>query len=173
MSGLVRLSDGKDVIVRYVTAVDETSLFNMFSSMRGELVWSWPPYTRDRIRGWMQSLDTIHVGAEWGSQMAGYAAVSLSTQPRRRGVGQIEFYVHPSFQKEGLGTILVKELLEAVAARRIRKVNADVPAENKAALRLLQKVGFQHEGVRKEAYYGVDEVYHDLVLMGVTLKVDL
>lgn len=173
MSGLVRLADGKDVIVRYVTAVDEGALFTMFSAMRQELTWSWPPYTRDRIRGWMQSLDTIHVGAEWGSQMAGYASISLSTTPRRRGVGQLEVYVHPSFQRAGLGGVLVREVLEAAAARGVRKVNAEVPAENQAALKLLQRSGFQYEGTRRESYFGADNAYHDLILMGIILKTAL
>jgi RimJ/RimL family protein N-acetyltransferase len=51
----------------------------------------------------------------------------------------------------------------------MHRIELTVVKENKIALHLYKKFGFQIEGVSKDAFYGHDDRYHDIVNMGLIL----
>ena len=64
---------------------------------------------------------------------------------------------------------MMEESINLARDRGLHRIGLSVVADNKPAVRLYEKVGFQHEGVRKQAYYGEDGQYHDMVEMGIVL----
>lgn len=63
-------------------------------------------------------------------------------------VGEIGIAVHPDFQRKGIGTKLLKSSMDLAKTRRFKRLEADILAHNKAMRRLVEKMGFQLEGVR-------------------------
>jgi len=51
----------------------------------------------------------------------------------------------------------------------LNRIEADAAAENAGSIRVLEKVGFQREGVQHEQYFEWDE-FHDLVLFALLKK---
>lgn len=42
--------------------------------------------------------------------------------------------------------------------------------DNDAAVRLYKRFGFKIEGTMKDAYYGTDEKYHNMLVMGLLIQ---
>ena len=64
---------------------------------------------------------------------------------------------------------MTEQLLQLAKDDKMHRIELHVVAENKSALGLYRKFGFQVEGVSKDKYYGHDNNYHDLVIMGLIL----
>lgn len=72
--------------------------------------------------------------------------------------------VAPDFQGEGLGRILVQHMLKCAASKGADRVFLEVRPSNRVAIRLYESMGFQHIGLRRGYYPGVDGREDALVL---------
>jgi len=57
-------------------------------------------------------------------------------------------------------------LLFAFHELNLNRVELEVFEDNLRAIRCYEKIGFQHEGTRRKAFFR-DGIYHDVVLMGI------
>ena len=53
----------------------------------------------------------------------------------------------------------------------VHRISAHVVADNKAVVHSYQKLGFTHEGILRDSYFGQDERYHDELVMGYVFQV--
>jgi [ribosomal protein S18]-alanine N-acetyltransferase len=60
--------------------------------------------------------------------------------------------IHPDFQGQGLGKLLLGNLLEEAEKRNLERATLEVGENNKKALNLYQKFGFKEAGRRKKYY---------------------
>ena len=167
----VTLKDDREVLLRFLTADDKERLFGMFSSMsETALEWSMAPYALEDIERWIGSLPTlIALVAEYQGKIVGWASIHKFPRPRRKGVGDLAIYLHQDFHNVGLGTAITERLLQLAKNEKMHRIELTVVAENKFALLLYEKFGFQIEGVSKKAFYGHDNKYHNIVNMGLIL----
>jgi len=165
----VRLKDGRDVRVRFLNLEDKEKLVEMFASMSNEaLEWGMPPYTREVIERWMSNIQNlIPLVAEHNSRIVGYAWIYKFVHPRRKGTGDLAMYLHQDFQNLGLGTAMLKHLLELAKRGGMHRISLHVVADNKIAVHFYEKFGFKVEGVMKDSYLGADGKYHDEIAMGI------
>ena len=70
--------------------------------------------------------------------------------------------VHPRCRSRGVGTRLLRFLLEFAASQRCREVTLEVRPSNAAALGLYRKAGFQQVGRRKNYY---SDTHEDALVM--------
>jgi RimJ/RimL family protein N-acetyltransferase len=168
----VILKDGRKLALRFLTVNDKERLFQMFSSMSDEaLEWSAAPYTMEGIERWTKNLSSmIALVAEFHGKIVGWASIYKPPQSRKKGIGDLAIYLHQDFHDAGLGTAMTKQLLRLARNEEMHRIELTVVKENKIALRLYEKFGFQIEGVSKDAFYGQDGRYHDIVNMGLILK---
>lgn len=83
-------------------------------------------------------------------------------------VGEIGIAVHPSFQRKGIGTQLLKSCVDLAKTRRFERLEADTLTHNKAMKRLLDKMGFKLEGVRSKRVKR-DREYYDEACYGLLI----
>jgi RimJ/RimL family protein N-acetyltransferase len=167
----VTLKDGREVRLRFLTADDKEKLFRMFSSMSEKaLEWSGAPYTMDIILRWINNIQNlIPLVAEYHNRIVGYAVIAKSPFPRKKGIADFAVYLHQDFHNVGLGTAMTERLLQLAKNEKMHRIELTVVKENKTAIRLYEKFGFQIEGLSKDAFYGQDGKYHDIVNMGLIL----
>ncbi|WP_436925321.1 GNAT family N-acetyltransferase [Halosimplex amylolyticum] len=85
----------------------------------------------------------------------------------QRGSVEIGYWIAPDHQGNGYATAAAERLVEyCFAERRLHKVDARVLAFNDGSRRVLEKVGFESEGRRRDEYY-VDGEYVDAELYGL------
>lgn len=158
-------------MLRFLKADDKDGLFQMFSSMSEKaLEWSMAPYAMDNIERWISNLPTlIALVAEYQDKIVGWASIYKSSHPRWKGLGELGIYLHQDFHNIGLGTAMTERLLQLTKKEKMHRIELTVVEENKIALRLYENFGFQIEGVSKDAFYGQDGKYHNIVNMGLML----
>ena len=168
----VKLKDGREVTIRFLTANDKEALFQMFSSMSSEaLKWSMAPYTMEVIQRWINNIkNLIPLVAEYNNRIVGYASIYKFQHPRRKGIGDLAIYLHQDFHNVGLGTAMMKKLLQLAKEHKMHKLELYVVEDNKAAVALYKKFGFKIEGISKDSFFGSDGKYHNMIHMGLLLK---
>ncbi len=79
-------------------------------------------------------------------------------------------FVKPHIQGRGIGSKLMKNTLEKAAQiNHLQQINLDVNAENQAAIRLYEKMGFIAFGREKNALFVNNKMY-DTILMSKIIK---
>jgi len=74
-------------------------------------------------------------------------------------------YLEPPFQGQGIGTRALRFLETEARSRGYLRMECMVAATNPGAIRLYQRLGYEKEGVKKQAFR-LNNSYEDLVLMG-------
>jgi RimJ/RimL family protein N-acetyltransferase len=147
------------------------ALISMYAGLSQEsLMWSMPPYNRQRIERWTSNLESsIILIALDNGKIVGHLQISKGPSPRFREMGDLFIYLHQGHQNVGLGAALMREGIRIAKEQRMHRVELTVVADNHRAIKLYEKVGFQREGLKRENYLGEDGRYHDEIIMGIIL----
>lgn len=156
------LRDGTAVLLRPVRPTDEELLGELFYGCSEQsiyerffmLVRSQPHSVRQRL-----------VNVDYKSEMALVALVNEGERERLIGVGRwgldastsladVAFLVQDGYQGRGLGTLLLRRLMEIAREQGIRGFTADVLAQNHRMLELF------HESGCELSTHPVDNTYH-------------
>lgn len=103
-------------------------------------------------------------------------AITLRGQPQVIGLCGYNFWLRQDYRasigydlaRPHWGKGIMTEALRAVIAfgfgqMALNRIEADTSAENYASARVLEKLGFQREGIQREQYFEGGE-FHDLIL---------
>ena len=99
--------------------------------------------------------------------------IDLRANVRRRIKHRASFgmSVLPDFRSEGIGRILLEQLIEfAKQNEDIKKLELGVIEKNISALRLYESLGFQEEGRSLKGFYSDKGEYLDEILMELWVK---
>jgi L-phenylalanine/L-methionine N-acetyltransferase len=168
----VRLKDDREITLRVLKLDDKNRLLDLFSTMSEKaLEWGMPPYTKETIDRWLSNIEKlIPLVAVYEEQIVGYATIYKHVHPRARGVGDMGIYLHQDFHSVGLGTIMSEIVLSIAKNQGYHRIGLHVVEDNIAAVNLYKRLGFIIEGVLKDAYFGADEEYHNMLVMGKILR---
>jgi RimJ/RimL family protein N-acetyltransferase len=158
--------------LRLLKLEDRDRLLHLFSTMSDKaLEWGMPPYTEETIDRWISNIERlIPLIAVYQDQIVGYATIFKHIHPRERGVADLGIYLHQDFQSVGLGTIMSEMILTVAEEQGLHRIGLHVVEDNTAAMKLYKKLGFKVEGTLVDAYYGADEKYHNMLVMGVVFQ---
>ncbi|TFG29278.1 N-acetyltransferase [Candidatus Thorarchaeota archaeon] len=165
----VRLKDEREVILRLLEISDRDRLVHLFSTMSDKaLEWGMPPYSEITIDRWLSNLERlIPLVALFQDRIVGYAAIFKHVHFRERGVADLGIYLHQDFHGVGLGTVMSETLLSIAEEQGLHRICLHVVEDNRAAVSLYRKLGFVVEGTMRDAYYGADNTYHNMLVMGI------
>lgn len=106
--------------------------------------------------GFVVGLEDAGWIAEVDGRAAGLFALKINWRMQTATVG---YHLDEALHGQGLGTNLLRSGLSMVWERSpLRKVTATIHAENLASKRVVEKLGFVHEGTRKGEWLLHDEV---------------
>jgi len=89
--------------------------------------------------------------ARLDGEMVGYAQGHRFSMPYEDHVGDIEVIVHPEYQRRGIGYELLKAGVNLMRDKGFKRLEWNVLADNEANRKLLEKGGFQLEGIKRKA----------------------
>ena len=69
-----------------------------------------------------------------------------------------QFMVLDSFRNHGIGTQLLQKLIEYATDKQLQNITLEVREDNKSALHLYRKMGFQEVSKRKGYYQEIDGI---------------
>lgn len=85
-----------------------------------------------------------------GEQVVGWASLNrISARPVYAGVAELSIYVAASARRQGVGALLMRELIAVSEQHGIWTLQAGIFPENTASLQLHYRFGFRKIGVRQ------------------------
>jgi RimJ/RimL family protein N-acetyltransferase len=164
------LKGRKAVQVRPMTYEDADALHRFFTGIPEEdLLFLRRDVTdRDVIESWAQDVaadQTFTLLAERGGTVVGEASIHRSRVPWTAHVGEIRVVVDAENRSLGLGTALVQAIFLEALRRGVEKIVAEMTPDQKGAINVFQKLGFQVEGLFRDHVRDRRGGKHDLVVM--------
>ena len=161
--------------LRPLAESDVADVFSVFSDPVVVRYWDGP--LMGTLQDAMQYIDQIHHGFrrkdlfQWGIADASTDAVvgtcTLTHVSVAHERAEIGFALRQTHWGQGLGSEAVAALLEfGFATVRLHRLEADVDPRNDRCLRLLERLGFEREGILRERYY-LNSERQDAVILGL------
>lgn len=147
--------DGREVVIRYPRMADAEDLLEHINSLveegakiarkekedvEGEVAW-----LADQLKN-VEKEETVHLVVEYGGKVRGSGSVEKGNG-RRSHVGELGIGLHKEVRGKGIGTRLIKTLMnEAKKRPDVEIVILEVFKNNEPAKGLYRKVGFEEAG---------------------------
>lgn len=90
-------------------------------------------------------------------------------RPRNYHVGSLGISVIKKYWNKGVGTAVLKTMIDWAKIKGIKKINLSVRTDNKSATHLYEKVGFVKEGKTTRGMY-INNEFIDLYNMGIEVE---
>ncbi len=160
------LNDGREVHLRPLQPSDKKQLVQLYDSMSDSaLRWTKAP-TGEQIEQITQYPDYyISLVTEHGDRVIGHGEIKKDSEKRN---GELNIHLHQDYHGVGLGTVMMIALMSDANEQDLHRINLQVAAENRKAVRLFRKFGFQQQSTIRETSRGTE---HDAYLMSKVLKV--
>jgi RimJ/RimL family protein N-acetyltransferase len=101
--------------------------------------------------------------------LVGWCDVLPKERPIYARTGVLGMGLLPPFRGQGIGAALIRRSLDAARAFGLHRVELTVRENNASAVRLYKKVGFEVEGLQRDAVR-VDGVYENVIFMAVLFE---
>jgi putative acetyltransferase len=125
----------------------------------------------ERVEGFVResvSGDAVQFVALDGQRVVGWADIFPAWAEAVKHCGTLGMGVHAGHRGRGLGERLLRACLAKAPSKGITRVTLEARADNQAAIRLYERLGFAHEA-RKRHALRFDGVYYDAVQMSLLL----
>jgi RimJ/RimL family protein N-acetyltransferase len=106
---------------------------------------------------------------EDNKKLVGYIFGNIFTANRKKHCMNLAIAVLQKYTGKGYGTKLMKTLEKHAINNGITRLELEVSKKNKVAISLYQKIGFEAEGVKRNAFL-VNGKYEDELLMAKIIK---
>jgi len=173
----LKLRDGTPVTVRPLNNRDEAKLHKFFLAVpeEGRLFIKQPIYERKMFHDWCRHPDferNLPLLMLHGSKIIGEATLHQRAGGWKRHIGLIGVLTHPGYRGRDVAKILVEEQVQIARILGLRKLETELNGERKVAIRALEDIGFSRLMRLEDYVLDMKAVSHDLILMGMSLKVD-
>lgn len=132
------------------------------------------PETADR---WIQNMDYRRVFPLLAMDEESQAVIAVASLHFQEGVyrhiAEIRIVVGRAYRQLGLGSALIKELIEVANRLGLHFLKAEVPMENQLAIRAFRQLGFEVKCTLERYYMTRAGETRDIVLMLKRLLVEL
>jgi RimJ/RimL family protein N-acetyltransferase len=159
-----------DIEIVYPTEKYFSSFHEVLSKVASERVYiemiEAPPL--EKVSGFQKKLISINGPVYYAIQnncVVGWCDVFPEDNPRQSHRGGLGMGLLPEFRGKGVGSKLLKAVLEHAKKFGLEKVELNVYTTNVPAIALYKKFGFEQEGLLKK-YRKLDGKYFDCLAMG-------
>jgi RimJ/RimL family protein N-acetyltransferase len=173
----LKLRDGTAVVVRPLAKRDEAKLHNFFLAVPEEerLFIKQPIFERKMFRDWCRHIDfesNLPLLMLHGNKIIGEATLHQREGGWKRHIGLLGVLTHPGYRGRDVAKILVEEQVQIARTLGLRKLEAELNGERKVAIHALEQLGFTRLMCLEDYVLDMKAVSHDLIVMGMNLKVD-
>ena len=165
-----KLHDGTEVVLRLMVKEDQRALFQFFQRVPKEdrLFLRDDVSSPKTIQAWVDGLNynrVLPLLALVDGKIIGDATVHRREGGWMRHVGKVRLVIDPDYREKGLGTILVRELVEIGKSLELDRLVAEIMGIQQAALSAFRRLGFEREAVLYRHVKDLADRPQDLVIM--------
>ena len=164
------LRDGRPVTIRPMLAGDEAALLTFFRGIPAEdRVFLKEDVTKAAvIAAWCRDLDygrILPLLAEAGGELVADATLHQRRAGWMRHVASVRIVIAPAYREQGLGTLLINELIAIAEQSDLEKMDVDLMADQEAAIAAFQSYRFEQIAVFPGHVKDLSGKNHDLVVL--------
>lgn len=126
--------------------------------------------SRAFVAGVREANGAHFVAVDPQGEVVGWCDVVRFTLEGFRHSGRLGMGLVPRARSRGIGRRLAEAAIAAAQARGVERIELEVFAQNTPAIRLYERLGFMHEGVKRRARK-LDGVYKDMLVMALLVDV--
>lgn len=173
-----RLKDTTGILVRPMTADDESCLLTFFSQIPDHEKW----FLRDEISDpqalslWIKRLNYEKILPlvainEADNRIVGSIQLHRPDAECLRHIGHIRIMIHPDYRRKSLGPLMMQSLIQLAMDLGVEKLAAELVQDiQEPAIRAATKLDFNRQACLKGYVKGRDGQHHDLIIMVKTLQ---
>ena len=166
----VRLKDGTQIVLRPMIKKDVGKLLEFFKGLPDEdrMFLKEDVTKRKVIEGWAKELDykrILPILAETKGKIIGDATLHRPRHGWSRHVGEIRMVVAKKYQRNGLGTILAREMYHHAMESKLEKLTAQAMETQVGAIKAFEKLGFKKEAVLTDQVIDIKGRKQNLIIM--------
>jgi L-amino acid N-acyltransferase YncA len=171
----VTLDDKTAISLRLMTASDADRIMAFARALpEQDLLFLRVDITDPKVVGqWVQNIAserTVTVIAEASGDLAGYASLHYNQVTWQRHLGEIRIQVGLPYRSHGLGRVLAGEVFGAARDLGLRKIVAQMTAEQKGAIATFERLGFHPEALLQDFVIDRAGRTHDRVVMSYDVE---
>jgi L-amino acid N-acyltransferase YncA len=120
------------------------------------------------VDAWMRSLESgelTSLVARQGGAMVGCTAIVSDELSWSRHVGELRVLVAPAWRGRGLGRVLIQECFAQAIELGLKKLVAQMTADQRGAIAVFEELGFRAEAVLRNHVADRDGKLHHLALL--------
>ena len=166
----ISLADGAVLTLRAMTRDDENDVSRFFGSLPGETTRFLRNDVTNRkvIAGWMRELNydkTLPIITEHNGKIVASSSLHRQTFGWGRHLGEVRVVIDPSFQRRGLGGLLLAEISRIGASRSLKKLVARVVSTQGAVIAAFDKSGFLRVATLEKYVKDAGNHYADIAIL--------
>ena len=171
---IVTLKDGVYILLRPMVSEDEPHLMEFYSAVSEDDLRYFRHYVRDPevIQAWCKELDyskVLPVLAFSRDRVVGSASLHFFEGPKRH-IGEIRLFMAKDFRGRGLGTKMIRALIEIGRKEGLCILQVEVIADQTKVVKAFESLGFKSEATLDEYFLFPDGDSHDVVFMTMALR---
>jgi len=170
LSKTLQLRDGTNILIRPLSRKDGSALLAFFAALPDDdrLFLKEDVTKKEVIDRWIQELNfekVLSIVAEKDAAIIGDATLHFNIYGWQRHMAEIRCVVSKEYQKKGLGTALMRELVAYAVEKGVVKLSAYMMETQKSAQQAFTRLGFKKEAELKDFVKDIKGKTHNLVVM--------
>ena len=166
----ITLHDGARITFRPMVSGDADRLWEFFRLIPPEdkMYFREDVSRKDVVERWAEQLDyetILPILALEGDRIVGDTTLHRDRKGWKQRVGKIRIQVASDFRHRGLGTAMIREMRHLGEKAGLRYLLAEVIEEQQAAIRALEKLGFERAAVFRSYVNDQKGHLHNLVVL--------
>jgi L-amino acid N-acyltransferase YncA len=171
----MRMSNGKTITLRLMNRGDVEGIVAFAKGLsKKDLMFLRRDITdQSEVEDWVGGIEvgkSVTVLAVDGETIAGYATLHHNEALWTRHVGEIRTNVGSDFRGMRLGSLLVEEMFQIARDLGLRKLTANMVADQKAARGAFERLGFHPEALLADHVLDSEGRTHDMLIMSFDME---
>lgn len=171
----MRMSNGKTITLRLMERgdIDRMVVFAKGLSKKDLMFLRRDITDAAEVEQWVDGIETgksVTVLACDGDTLAGYATLHHNEALWTRHVGEIRTNVGTDYRGMRLGSLLVEEMFQIARDLSLRKLTANMVADQKAARGAFERLGFHPEALLADHVLDSEGRTHDMLIMSFDME---
>jgi L-amino acid N-acyltransferase YncA len=170
---ITTLSDGTRALLRPLTCDDKEGLVVLFEPIAAEDLKLMHSNVRDRelVASWVDRLDyrkILPMVAVVNGRIVGDATLRFHSGPERH-LADIRIFITKEFRRRGLGTAMLRSLIELARKSGLRQLVAEVLASQVKTIKAFKELGFELRATYPDYFMTPDGETHDVDVLILAL----
>ncbi len=167
----INLKNGKRIMFRFLNDQDREALIKLFQEAPEEDTRFLKQDVKDlkMVNYWLDHINYRKVLPLVAVDLEDNRIIADATLHRgkhaAKHIGEVRIFVSRAFRNQGLGSVMLEELISLAKQENLMWLKAEIVADHKKVIKAFRAQGFEQKACMDDYFLRKDGVTHDVILM--------